>query len=722
MNHRSWRYLIFLFLVSPALQAQDEDPKVLSDQYYKMGMEVYGFTHRKEAKDLFIMAIQYNPQNAKAYFMAGKSIMLTIQKQEALHYFQQALSLDPQVDSDILYYLGRAHHYTYSFDSAIHYYEAFKKSIRTLETGRNTKVREADKRIAQCRNAKIYTDNPVAVTIKDLNTAINSEWPDYAPAVTGDETYMVFTSRRPDGNINHEVADDHEYYEDIYFSVKENGEWQPARNIGKNLNSKFHDASINISTDGTQMLVYSDDNGGDILLSTREPGGEWSKPRTLQGINTEYLENSASLSADGQTLYFTSNRPGGHGGTDIYVATLGRNGRWGNVRNLGPVVNSEDDEDGVFISANGKHLYFSSNGHRGMGDLDIYRSTFDDASGSWGTPANLGYPINSVENDIYFVLSADEQSAYISSVRSNNRHDNIGEQDIYYVDMTNWREPVLDTPDVLSAQVEVVVDNETNIADDQKPVMVMAEAPEMKDEDTINITPPAFFPEPLRTDPVIAVEREADKVSAAEQEDMVSVTIETKDESTGERIKATVSVIRESGERLVFESFGTGIYVLDVPERTIRDYGLSVTAEGYLPFTAISHFATLPGATYDYYTTIRLKRPEPEATAILPIYFGLDSDIPDSWETIRELLAMLLKNSGMRIEIAGHTDNSGPDEYNLDLSRRRAQAVRTYLINRGVKEDQVAAVGYGETKPVASNNTRASRKLNRRTEVRVIAN
>src|SRR5262249_22609449 len=154
----------------------------------------------------------------------------------------------------------------------------------------------------------------------------------------------------------------------------------------------------------------------------------WSTPEPMRDINTEFLENSAAISKDGQFIYFTSNRPGGYGGTDIYSARMNsKRGHWEDITNLGPDVNTELDEDGVFISANGKHLYFSSNGHAGMGDLDLYRSTYDSAKNKWGDPVNLGYPINSVENDIYFVLTADEDEAFISSVRK----DNIGEQDIY---------------------------------------------------------------------------------------------------------------------------------------------------------------------------------------------------------------------------------------------------------------------------------------------------
>ncbi|MGE0589233.1 MAG: hypothetical protein AB7O48_11720 [Cyclobacteriaceae bacterium] len=442
----SLRYLLAVLpLVSFSITGfAQTDSLALSEEYYNLGMEVFDYTHRKQATELFVLSTQMNPNNAKAQFMAGQSIMLTVNKEKSLPYFRKAYDLDPTVNEDILYFIGQAYHHNQKFDSAILFYDRYNRILaRSLRLEKSNKINEVNRKIFECRNAVIYLENPVDVKITHLDDRINSEYPDYAPTINADETLLVFTSRRPEDNLNATLATDLEYYEDIFYSEFKDGKWTETKNMRGPLNTNYHNSSVAISPDGNEMILYHDSNGGDLFISQRSQGFEWSTPKAMEGINSEYLENSASLSRDNQSVFFTSNRPGGYGGTDIYRADLGKGGRWTNVRNLGPLVNTEMDEDGVFITASGRHLYFSSNGHAGMGDLDIYRSELDTVNGTWGEPLNLGYPINSPENDIYFVLNADETDAYISSVRL----ENIGEQDIYKVNMENWKPVDLAHPD-----------------------------------------------------------------------------------------------------------------------------------------------------------------------------------------------------------------------------------------------------------------------------------
>ncbi|HEY5691153.1 MAG TPA: hypothetical protein VIS49_06835, partial [Cyclobacteriaceae bacterium] len=431
-------FLLFVLItISFVPTSAQTDSLALSEEYYALGMEVFDYEHRAQAKDLFILSTNMNPRSAKAQFMAGQSIMLTVNKELSLPYFRRAYELDPTVDERILFFLGQAYHHNYKFDSAILFYDKYNRILaRSLQLNKSNKINEVNRKIFECRNAVIYMEHPVDVKITHLSSNINSEYPDYAPTLNGEETLMVFTSRRPENNANANVAADLEFYEDIYYSEFIDGEWIVAKNMKGPLNSNYHNSSVAISPDGQEMILYEDGNGGDLFISEKKSDNTWSDPRPMDGINSEYLENSASLTADNKVLYFTSDRPGGYGGTDIYRAEYIR-GRWTNIINLGPLINTEMDEDGVFISANRIHLYFSSNGHAGMGDMDLYRTKRDSVNGAWQEPVNLGYPINSPENDIYFVLNNDESTAYISSVRQ----ENIGEQDIYRVDMTNWNPP-----------------------------------------------------------------------------------------------------------------------------------------------------------------------------------------------------------------------------------------------------------------------------------------
>ena len=221
--------LIFCFATAVA----QVDSAALSDEYYNQGMEVFGFAHRKQAAELFILATQTNPKNAKAQLMAGQSIMLSVQKEKSLSYFRRAWKLDPQVDPQILYFLGQAYHYSEKFDSAILFYDRHIRILaRSLDYEKSKKIEEVNRKIFECRNATVYMEHPVDVSTVNLQHEINSEYPDYAPTIDKNENVMYFTSRRPAENSNDRVAVDHEYYEEILMVEKKDGVWGPAINPG----------------------------------------------------------------------------------------------------------------------------------------------------------------------------------------------------------------------------------------------------------------------------------------------------------------------------------------------------------------------------------------------------------------------------------------------------------------------------------------------------------
>jgi outer membrane protein OmpA-like peptidoglycan-associated protein len=646
------RILTLLLLCSASAFAQT-DSVALSQEYYNQGMEVFGFAHRKQAAELFILATQMNPGNAKAQMMAGQSIMLSVQKEKSLAYFRRAWKLDAKVDPDILYFLGQAYHYSEKFDSAILFYDRYNRLLaRSLNFEKAKRINEVNRKMFECRNAIVYMEHPVDVSIVNLNYDVNSEYPDYAPTIDENENIMVFTSRRPGDNANDRVAEDHEYYEEILISEKVNGIWGPARNPGPPLNTGYHNASVNLSPNGTEIIVYHDTGGGDLLLSKRKQDGTWATPETLEGVNTEYLESSATITEDDKIIYFTSNRPGGYGGTDVYSCELGKGGRWVNVQNLGPLVNTELDEEGVYISANGQHLYFSSNGLAGMGDLDIYRSTFDPVKKEWGEPVNLGYPINSVENDIYFVLTADEKFAYISSLR----RDNLGEQDIYKVDMQRWKPVYLDKPEYAEVFAEAP------LKENPDPVVREKAAPgEIVSERKVvpaisNVPPPVKGPVPSYRPK--------------------KITVSTMDENN-KPVNSKLEIISETDSTIN--------YRVVVP--------------------VASDFPADPKINVGY---------------VMNVYFAHDGVDPISYEGIRQLIVMMKNSPTMKVEISGHTDNKGPDSYNQNLSQRRAQSVRDIMVKGGADASRITAVGYGENKPMETNDTMEGRRMNRRIEFRII--
>ncbi len=662
-----YRFILFnlTLLVAPIfLYAQDADEIAKSEEYYKLGMEIFDYTHRKQATELFLQAAAHNPRNAKAHFMAGRSIMLTINKEFALPHFLMAYELDPKVDEEILYYLGQAYHHDEDFDMAMEFYNRYYfKLVRSMDFRKADKIHEVNRKMFECRNAMIYKENPVDVVITHLDENINSEWPDYAPTINADGTFMVFTSRRPDDNSNPTIADDYEYYEEIFYSKKVNGVWGPAKNIGAPINTSYHNASVNLSPDGKEMFLYSDANGGDIYFSLMDVAGNWSSPKSLEGINSPYLENSASITRDGKTLYFTSDRPGGYGGTDIYVATMGRNNRWGDIRNLGPVVNTEMDEEAVFVSANGLHLYFSSNGHAGMGDLDIYRASFDTVNNEWGKPENLGYPINSVESDIFFALTGDEDFAYMSTVRQGS----IGEQDIFLIDMRNWQP----------------------LADD----VFLYKVPAQLSDDPVNVR-------------------------------MELVVVDNEEKTP---VEANVKLLSGDNDLYTFSKKGQGVYTyaFEIDAKQSR-HKVIVQTEGY--FTYLKDLHLLGRAQKDFeiadtiylHKAIQITAPVQMISCVIDVYFAHDSDEPLSLAGVQGLLKLMNASASMTIEIRGYTDNSGHPDYNKDLSFRRAQQVRNYLLKSGIDESRIAATGLGQEQPIADNKTMEGRRMNRRVEYVVI--
>ena len=674
--------VLFLVILVHHTNGQS-DSVALSEEYYALGMEVFDYEHRAQAKDLFVLATSMNPKSAKAQFMAGQSIMLTVNKELSLPYFRKAYELDPTVDERILYFLGQAYHHNYKFDSAILFYDRYNRILaRSLQLEKSNKINEVNRKIFECRNAVIYKEHPVDVKITHLSDKINSEFPDYAPTLNADETLMVFTSRRPEDNSNASVAADLVYYEDIYYSEFKDGSWTSAKNMRGPLNTNYHNSSVAISPDGQEMILYHDSNGGDLFISSKKSDNTWSTPRPMDGVNSEYLENSASLTSDNNTIFFTSTRPGGYGGTDIYTAQLVK-GRWTNVTNLGPQINTEMDEDGVFISANGEHLYFSSNGHAGMGDMDLYRTKRDSVNGAWREPVNLGYPINSPENDIYFVLNKDESTAYISSVRQ----ENIGEQDIYKVDMTNWSAPDikrLDYADLFAESASI-----------EKTILGQTQA----------------VPEP-----------DVSKTTKPTTTGEATISITVYDALTNDKLNAQVFLRGSDGSNYEMTNPERGVYtaklITDNSGATI--YKLEINSIGYAPQVATIYLGGITESNINFNDNIRLQKLAVNVPTLIDIYFGHDSDEPLSFNGIEDFIKMMERSPNMLVEIGGHTDSLGPEEYNQMLSQRRANAVKKYLEKLGVDGKRINAVGYGESRPVAPNDSQEGRRLNRRTEFTIL--
>ncbi|MEM6526614.1 MAG: hypothetical protein AAF693_22670, partial [Bacteroidota bacterium] len=415
--------------------SQDGGGKELAQQLILIAEQIMEETQAMDqARETYVQAVEADPENIVANYRAGDFHMKTVGKDRAVNYFLKVLELDPEYRFDITYWIGRSYQYGMEFDKALAYYNRYKRKLTEKDgyRGRDrTELPDVERRIYECQNAIEFVANPSHFSIENLGGAINSEYDDFGPVVNEDETLMVFTTRRRDGNLNQNVFSDNKPYEEIFFSEKKNGVWQPAQNIGEVVNTEFHSSTLALSADGQQLFIYQDDNNGDIFESFRKDDGTWTYPQSMsENINSEgFKESSISISPDGSILFFASDRPGGQGGIDIYYSIKDENGEWTRSRNLGPIINTEFDDDGPFIDYDSKTLYFSSQGRKGMGGYDIFRSEYDSAEGKWTEPVNVGFPINTPDDDVYFVSTKDGKHGYYASVRE----DGQGFTDIYQV-------------------------------------------------------------------------------------------------------------------------------------------------------------------------------------------------------------------------------------------------------------------------------------------------
>lgn len=364
------------------------------------------------------------------------------EKEKAIPYFKRASNnltkkykelkiTEDKAPFKTMYYLGLAYSFTYQFDKAENYFNKYKE----LEFNNSKELSLANRQIEMCQNGVLLTKDSVEISIENLGNTINSEFNEHTPVLTTDEKTLIFTSRRI-GSTGGMLTPSGRYFEDIYISHKINGKWESPEKISNNINTNEHEASICLSPDGKELYIYKDDEGnGNIYVSEFEKN-EWTKPEKIgSNINTKANETHATISADGTTLIFVSDRGAGKGEKDLYIVQRLPGGEWGLAQNMGDVLNTKYDEEGPFLHPDGTTLYFSSKGHNSMGGYDLFYSELQ-PDDSWGTPVNMGYPINTTSDDVFFVLSADGKRAYFSSVRE----DGYGSRDLYVMNFLSLPE------------------------------------------------------------------------------------------------------------------------------------------------------------------------------------------------------------------------------------------------------------------------------------------
>lgn len=404
----------------------------------KKGMEYFYSGPRFYERSLryLIEANAFNPNNADLNYNIGTIYNALNLKGEAAEYYKKAASLNPKFKKEGQLLTAENYHLDMQWDRAIAEYNEYIEILnQELAVAKKDKVEELNaevarikRKIEQCQNGKKIAQEEVDIIIINLGKGVNSKYPDYSAVVSADEKTMYFTSRRANTTGGLIPVGDVYYFEDIYQSVKgDDGKWGPAKQAPGFVNTKDHEGTVALSADGKKMIIYRFKNEGDLYESTLGADGNWSLPKSLDGVNSKYRETHASYGPDGKTLYFTSNNPAiGAKGLDIFKSVYDEAGqKWGTPERLPETVNSDMDEDGVFMDSEGKFLYFSSKGRNTMGGYDIYKSEIVD-----GVPTeavNMGYPVNTPSDDVFFVAMPGGKRAYFDSGRKGG----FGEKDIY---------------------------------------------------------------------------------------------------------------------------------------------------------------------------------------------------------------------------------------------------------------------------------------------------
>jgi len=628
------------------------------------------------ARDKFLIAQKFNPSNADLNFKIGLCYVYTQDDIQALPYFQTAIKLDPVHTPPIAYYhSGIAFHLTYKFAESIEMFRKYKSTM--LPAVLATEGKRIDRRIYECENAIELMKDTTRAFVYNMGSNINSKYYDHSPVITADQSMLLFTSTRPN-SFNSNLTEYGEYDENIWYSTRKDGVWQPAKEMPKPLNTKDNDATVGISPDGQKMFLFNGKKGGDIFYSEKK-GTEWSKPEYFTAINSATgHELNASFSYDGRTVYFSSDNKKGvtnYGEHDIFKCEMDAKGKWGPWINLGPRINTEYDEVDVFMHPDGRTMYFSSTGHKGMGGYDIFKTELQD-DGSWSTPQNIGYPINSPGSERCFVTIGSGRFGYFSGFRDGT----LGGYDIYEIRF-------LGPPKKLQMSTEnMLISALTN------PIKTASAAQEAVEIKTSRLT---IYKGTVRD---------------AETKKWLEATIEVIDNETGRPISTLNS------------NAATGEFLVPLPSG--KNYGVTVKKDGYLFYSA--NFDIPATAVYqEVVVEIELLPLRKDATIVLRnVFFETASAKldPKSHAELDRLIKILNDYPKMVIEISGHTDNVGSRPYNQNLSENRAASVVAYLSTTGkINKNRLQYAGYGFDKPMATNETVDGRALNRRVEFKIIS-
>jgi outer membrane protein OmpA-like peptidoglycan-associated protein len=620
-----------------------------------------------ERKEFLGKAIEAEPTWADANLAYAKMIMNKAKADgnegvypDAIPYLKAAVDNCPEIGAEPFYQLGTQYYLKEDYANAITYLTKFI-NYDTDDPKRLGANYEFNSQQAQemLRWSKFYVEvksHPRPFEPKAVKN-IDTDKSEYLAIVSPDNTIALYIRQVPINQMDR-VWGSQSYAEVFTESDRQqNGEFDGGHRMDDPFNKNPNEGSATLTIDNKHLFYTITKDGPDgpntDIYTSDFVDGVWTPIRPIgERVNDPtWWDSQPTVSADGTTLYFASNRPGGQGGIDIWMTKKGADGEWGAPVNMGPTINTPFDEKSPFIHSDSQTLYFSSNGHPGVGGYDIFYSRAD-AKGTWQTPVNIGIPINTTGDDIGFFVSTDGSTGFFCS--NMRMAEQVGGWDVYQFELYK----------------------------EARPEAVVIAKGELKDDYGNPLTGP--------------------------------VSVEVKDVTTKEKMKAVVDTT-------------TGSFAAAIKVNKQHDYVISVKKDS-AAFNSqlISTQQDLTNKTTLAVKPMEVKKlKEGSAYTIHDINFATNSAVlePESMVVLEEFAIYLKEHPNVKIMIQGHTDNVGDDQKNMDLSNERAYAVFEALTQKfGVPRSQITgSKGYGETKPIADNNTEEGRAKNRRTEFVIVA-
>lgn len=638
----------------------------VGDAYFGEGLGTF-----PNALKHYLLAYRYNKNNPELNYKIGVCYLTTNRYSKAPEFLEMAYLANEHVAEDILLMMARAYHLNLRFDKAIEFYEAFYQGLSNK--ARKKLTIDVQKLMAECRNGKELVSNPDRVIIDNMGSRINSQHDDYNAVLHPNDSLLYYTSRRKNERKDELFKLDAKYFEEIFVSKAAGELWRKGVPVEKKLNSDNHESVLAFNESGSKIYIYNGEKrDGDILVSEFRKG-KWRGLKPISRIGSSDKETSITFMPGDSIMFFVSeHEKEGFGGKDIYTSIKNEKGKWSHPENIGTKVNSAYNEEAVFFDAATERLYFSSQGHNTMGGYDVFYTTQAE-DGSWTTPVNLGFPVNTPNDELFFHPIPNSNQAYLSAKRDNG----LGGFDIYKLIFLG------EEKELLSATANNWLT--WDLAED--PILFYREPKGVKVDTSVYLT--GHILDSQSNEPVLAA---------------IEVVDLQKSEVVGKIIADTA-----------------GAYRIRLPER--KAFGVEITAKDYLYFVKIIDVSQMPVVDGLVQKDFTLDKVAVGAKMILKnIFFETNSTSlkSESFTELNRVVELLQNNPGIRLEISGHTDNVGSYRANLKLSEERAKSVVDYLITQEIDKKRLEYKGYSFNQPIADNNTPEGRSQNRRVEFKII--